>query len=98
MGLISLLRGGVLAKRLHYSPRKGVVEGLSASGLRMNREYQTRFIAGFLVLMTAASITLGWINFRKESRFVAPYDGVWWVERNGQVVADRVAEKGPAYG
>lgn len=64
----------------------------------MNREYQTRFVAGFLVLMTAASITLGWINFRKESRFVAPYDGVWWVERNGQVVADRVAERGPAYG
>jgi two-component system NtrC family sensor kinase len=64
----------------------------------MNRENQTRFIAGFLVLLTAAAITLGWINFRKESQFVAPYDGVWWIDRNGQVFADRVDAKGPAAG
>ena len=64
----------------------------------MNREYQTRFVAGFLVLATVAAITLGWINFRKERHFVAPYDGVWWVDRDGQVFADRVDPKGPAAG
>ena len=64
----------------------------------MNREYQTRFVAGFLILLTAAAITLSWINFRKEASFVAPYDGVSWVERKGQVFADAVDAKGPARG
>jgi PAS domain S-box-containing protein len=62
----------------------------------MNRDYQIRFTAGLLVLLTAAAITLAWINLRKESQFVAPYDGVWWVERNGQVVAGRLDANGPA--
>ncbi|HET8824670.1 MAG TPA: PDZ domain-containing protein, partial [Terriglobales bacterium] len=61
----------------------------------MNREFQIRFIAGFLVLLTAASITLAWINFRKGSQYVAPYDGVWWIERSGNIVADRVDPRGP---
>ena len=61
----------------------------------MNREFQTRFLAGFLVLLTIAAVTLAWINFRKESQFVPPYDGVWWVEHDGQVVADRIDTDGP---
>jgi len=61
----------------------------------MNRDFQIRFTAGFLVLLTAAAVTLGWINFRKERQFVAPYDGVWWVEREGNIVAERVDAKGP---
>ena len=50
----------------------------------VNREFQIRFTAGVLVLLTAAAVTLAWINFRKESQFVPPYDGVLWMER-GQV-------------
>ena len=61
----------------------------------MNREFQTRFIAGFLFLLTTAAIILAWINFRKESQFVPPYDGVWWLERNGNIVADRIDSNGP---
>ena len=61
----------------------------------MNREFQIRFIAGFLVLLTVASVTLAWINFRKERQYVAPYDGVWWIERGGNIVADRVDPRGP---
>ncbi|HTM37954.1 MAG TPA: ATP-binding protein [Terriglobales bacterium] len=61
----------------------------------MNRDFQIRFTAGFLVLLTAAAVTLAWINFRKERQFVAPYDGVWWVEREGKIVAERVDAKGP---
>ena len=61
----------------------------------MNREFQTRFLAGFLVLLTVAAVTLAWINFRKESQFVPPYDGVWWVEHDGKVVADRIDTDGP---
>jgi len=61
----------------------------------MNREFQIRFTAGVLVLLTVAAVTLAWINFRKEGQFVSPYDGVWWMERNGNVVADRVDPHGP---
>ena len=61
----------------------------------MKRDYQIRFAAGFLALLTVASVTLAWINFRKGSQLVAPYDGVSWVERDGGVVADRVAANGP---
>ena len=63
----------------------------------MNRDFQIRFTAGFLVLLTAAAVTLGWINFRKErqSGSLAPYDGVWWIEREGKIVAERVDPRGP---
>jgi len=61
----------------------------------MNRDFQIRFAAGFLALLTIAAVTLAWINFRKAAQFVAPYDGVSWVERGGNVVADRVASNGP---
>ncbi len=63
----------------------------------MDRDFQIRFTAGFLVLLTAAAITLAWINFRKESQFVAPYDGVWWIERGGIIVANQVDPHGPGY-
>ncbi|HEX6803170.1 MAG TPA: ATP-binding protein [Terriglobales bacterium] len=61
----------------------------------MNREFQFRFTAVFLVLLTAAAVTLAWINFRKQSQFVAPYDGVWWREHGQNIVADRVDPRGP---
>ncbi|MBV9182465.1 MAG: PDZ domain-containing protein, partial [Acidobacteria bacterium] len=61
----------------------------------MNREFQIRFLAGFLVLLTIAAVSLAWINFRKESQFVPPYDGVLWVEHAGQLVADRIDTDGP---
>src|SRR5579863_1983568 len=62
----------------------------------MNRDFQIRFTASLLALLTAAAIVLSAINFRKEQEFQAPYDGAWWVERSGTLVADRVAPNGPA--
>jgi two-component system NtrC family sensor kinase len=61
----------------------------------MNRDFQIRFTAGLLILLTVAAVTLAWINFQKESEFQVPYDGVWWVEHNGSLVADRVEANGP---
>jgi two-component system, NtrC family, sensor kinase len=63
--------------------------------LPMNRDSQIRFTVGVLALLTVAAITLAWINFRKESQFSAPRDGVQWVEHNGTVVAERVEADGP---
>jgi two-component system, NtrC family, sensor kinase len=62
----------------------------------MNREFQVRFTASLLTLLTAASIVLATINFRKEQQFQVPYDGAWWVEHSGNLVADRVEPNGPA--
>ncbi|MGB8324570.1 MAG: histidine kinase N-terminal 7TM domain-containing protein, partial [Candidatus Acidiferrum sp.] len=55
----------------------------------MSQDFQIR-PAVLLFLLTAAAIVLAAINFQKESEFRVPYDGVWWVEHNGAVVADRV--------
>src|SRR5437660_6445804 len=62
----------------------------------MNRDFQIRFTAILLAIVTAAAATLAWINFQKESEFQIPYDGVWWIERNGNLTADRVEADGPA--
>ncbi|HVO60985.1 MAG TPA: hypothetical protein VMT53_08610, partial [Terriglobales bacterium] len=61
----------------------------------MNRDLQIRTTAIVLAVLTVAAVTLAWINFQKERNFQVPYDGVWWIEKNGQLVADRVEGVGP---
>ncbi|HEX8810665.1 MAG TPA: PDZ domain-containing protein, partial [Terracidiphilus sp.] len=61
----------------------------------MARDLQTRFFAVFLALLSVAAIVFAWINFQKEREFVAPYDGVWWVEDAGHLRAERVDTDGP---
>src|SRR6202008_4151277 len=61
----------------------------------MNKDFQIRFTAGFLFLMTVAACVFAWINFQKEHEFQIPSDGVWGVERGGRVVADRIEPNGP---
>src|SRR5215470_10832497 len=68
----------------------------SASTLRpMNRDFQLRFTAGLLILLTTAAVILACINFQKEAEFQIPYDGVSWMEHNGNLLADRVDFSGP---
>src|SRR5207253_4279837 len=84
----------VAAKMLN-SPR-GSVLSRSASPLRpMNRDFQNRFTAGLLILLTAAAVVLAWINFQKEREFQIPSDGVWWVESNGILTARQLEPDGP---
>src|SRR5216110_279924 len=84
----------VAAKMLN-SPR-GSVLSRSASPLRpMNRDFQLRFTAGLLILLTTAAVVLACINFQKEPEFQIPYDGVSWMEHNGSLFADRVEASGP---
>ncbi|MGA9811756.1 MAG: ATP-binding protein [Terriglobales bacterium] len=64
----------------------------------MNRDFQIRFTAGLLILLTTAAVVLAWINFQKEADFQIPSDGVWWMEQTGNdggVVAKRVEPSGP---
>ncbi|HXY51423.1 MAG TPA: ATP-binding protein [Terriglobales bacterium] len=61
----------------------------------MNRDFQIRFTAGLLILLTVTACVFAWINFQKEREFPVPEDGVWWVERGGHLYAERVASGGP---
>ena len=61
----------------------------------MAKDLQTRFFAVFLALLSVAAIVFAWINFQKEREFVAPYDGVWWVEEGDHLRAERVDVDAP---
>src|SRR5271166_848886 len=93
------LRAEVVASKLHAD------EGHVGAGAPVRRAHQppaamatelrTRFFAVFLALLSVAAIAFGWINFQKEQEFVAPHDGVWWVEDAGHLRAERVDTDGP---
>jgi two-component system NtrC family sensor kinase len=84
-----------LAGNVHSLQRVSVAEQRPPIVSPMNRDFQVRFTAVFLVLLTGAAITLAGISFRKGSQYPAPYDGVWWVERGQDLVAARVYANGP---
>ena len=76
-------RGGALAAATLPSPP-------------MKSDFQIRFTAGLLILLTTAAVVLAAINFQKEREFQIPYDGVWWIEQNGGLVAKQIDPNGPA--
>ncbi len=61
----------------------------------MNRESQVRFVAVLLFLLTVAAVVFAGFNFQKERESAVPDDGVWWIEHDGQLVAERVDPNGP---
>jgi len=61
----------------------------------MNQESQVRFVAVLLFVLTVAAVVFAGFNFQKERTYAVPDDGVWWVEHNGHLVADRVDPTGP---
>ncbi|HWZ82100.1 MAG TPA: ATP-binding protein [Terriglobales bacterium] len=62
----------------------------------MNREFETRLTASVLVLLTVAAVVFAGYNYKVESQYVIPDDGVWWLENNGHLVADQLDPNGPA--
>jgi len=62
----------------------------------MNREFQARFTVIVLTLLTAAAIVFAGFNYRQEHESAIPDDGVWWLERNSHVAADRLEPNGAA--
>jgi two-component system, NtrC family, sensor kinase len=95
MGLTSPTHRVRLAPKVHQLFRLGV-ESKSAPPFRsMNKDFQLRFTAGLLVVFTTAAVVFAVLNYRIEHQFQIPYDGVWWVERNGTLTADRVEPDGP---
>ena len=62
----------------------------------MNREFQARFTVIVLGLLTVAAMVFATLNYRLEHQSSIPDDGVWWLDGNGKVVADRLDPNGPA--
>jgi len=62
----------------------------------MNREFQARFTAILLGLMTVAAVVFAGYNYKVERQTAIPDDGVWWLERNGHLTADHLDPNGPA--
>jgi len=84
-----------VARNVQNSVRGGLLRLPDPPGQPMNRDFQIRFTAVLLALLTVAAAYLAWVNFQKERDFPVPSDGIWWVEHDGKLVADRVEPMGP---
>jgi two-component system NtrC family sensor kinase len=90
-----------MAAKLLIKHRRGEIpkpiqrpEGSGTPLKAMNRESQVRSVAVLLFLLTVAAVVFAGFNFNSEWKFLVPYDGVWWVEHDGRLVADRVDPNG----
>jgi PAS domain S-box-containing protein len=63
----------------------------------MKNGFQTRILAIALALATLAACVLAAVNFKHESNFDIPTDGIWWVEATGGLRAQRVPVESPGY-
>ena len=61
----------------------------------MNRDFQIRFTAVLLALLTVSAAYLAWVNFQKEREYAVPNDGIFWMEHGGSLMADKVEPMGP---
>jgi PAS domain S-box-containing protein len=79
---------------LHGKPR--AFTPVKRDPLGMETSLFNRLQATLLALATVGLVILAVLNFRQESRFQQPDDGVWWVEAKGGLLATKVVPKGPA--
>src|SRR5260370_1797857 len=63
----------------------------------MKNAAQTRVLAIVLALATVAACVLAGMNFEYENGVDDPTDGIWWVEANGGVKAERVPASSPGH-
>src|SRR5277367_1417 len=61
----------------------------------MNREFDARFTAILLTLLTVAAVLFAGFNYKIEHQSAIPDDGVSWMEKNGHLVADGLESNGP---
>src|SRR6202051_367905 len=62
----------------------------------MNREFEARFTAILLALLTVAAALFAGFNYKIEHQSAIPDDGAWWMERNSHLMAYRLEPNGPA--
>src|ERR1700688_1988029 len=92
-------RGRLMAPLMAVKVQNGQQDNFSLRAAeparRMNRDFQIRFTAIFLALLTTAAVVYAGYNLSAERQFQVPDDGVWWVEHQGALTADRVDGGGP---
>ena len=84
-----------MAPNVHTLVRGSLSRAFGVPSGAMNRDFQIRFTAVLLALLTVGAAFLAWVNFQKEREFAVPSDGVFWMEHGGALVADRVEAMGP---
>ena len=84
----------LLDSKLHSIPQGGVRPEIHRLRAPMTREFQIRS-AVILALCTLTAVIFAVLNYRKEVQFQVPFDGVWWVEHEGWLRAQRVIAGGP---
>ncbi|HEX4424062.1 MAG TPA: ATP-binding protein [Terriglobales bacterium] len=62
----------------------------------MDKDFQIRFNAGLLILLTVAAITFAGINFQKGRGLQTPSDGIQWIETNSGLRVERMEANGRA--
>jgi two-component system NtrC family sensor kinase len=77
----------------HGNPRAFTIP--RHDSLRMETSVFNRLQATLLALATVGLVVLAFLNFRQESHFEQPDDGVWWVEAHGGLQASKVIPDGP---
>jgi two-component system, NtrC family, sensor kinase len=63
----------------------------------MKNAAQTRILAIVLALATVGVCVLAALNFEHENSMDVPTDGIWWVEANGGLRAERVPAESPGH-
>jgi len=89
-------KNGQVALKLHQVAKRRIPGESASLPQPMNREFQARFTVIVLGLFTVAAVIFAGFNYKLEHHSATPDDGVWWLERNGQVIADRLDPSGPA--
>src|SRR5712671_3595176 len=84
-----------MAAKLHtYRMVKSA--GQSGSHQRaMNKDFQVRTTAVLLATLTVAAMVFAWLNLQQERIVSTPTDGVWWVEHDDHLHAERIHAQGP---
>src|SRR5580698_9170590 len=80
----------------HTGASKLMLVSASPSAQPMNREFQARFTVIVIGLVTFAAVVFAGFNYKLEHQTATPDDGVWWLEKSGSVVADRLDPNGSA--
>src|SRR5215475_2664948 len=62
----------------------------------MLQELKFQLSTAILTILTLAACVAGVLNFDQKYRFRLPDDGAVWVDRNHEVVAERVPDESPA--
>jgi two-component system NtrC family sensor kinase len=85
-----------VAPNVHNRIQGSAANGPGVPVRPMDKDFQIRFNAGLLILLTVAAITFAGINFQKGRGLQTPSDGIQWVETSSGLRVERMEANGRA--